>query len=50
MNKQRSEAEVPLQAGDDVALLHDRLKFLQSFLRDSGPKRRTPGPAPTTAA
>uniref|UniRef100_A0ACD5Y898 Uncharacterized protein n=1 Tax=Avena sativa TaxID=4498 RepID=A0ACD5Y898_AVESA len=34
------EAELPLQAGDDIALLRDRLEWLQAFLRDADRKRR----------
>jgi hypothetical protein len=41
MKKRRTQAEVPLQAGDEMALLHNRIEFVQAFLRDSGRKRRT---------
>jgi hypothetical protein len=41
MKKRRTQAQLPLQAGDEMALMRDRIEFAQAFLRDSGRKRRT---------
>jgi hypothetical protein len=41
MKKRRNEAEVPLHAGNEMALLRDRLEFVQASLWDSDRKRRT---------
>jgi hypothetical protein len=46
MKKRRTQAQVPLQAGDEMALLRDRIEFVQAFLRDSGGNA---GPTPTPA-
>jgi hypothetical protein len=41
INKGRTEAEVPLQAIDEMALQRDSIEFVQTFLQDSDRKRRT---------
>jgi hypothetical protein len=41
MKKRRTQAEVPLQAGDEMALLRNRIEFVHAFIRS--------GPTPTRA-
>jgi hypothetical protein len=40
MKKRSNEAEVPIHVGNEMALLRDRLEFMQASLCDSDRQRR----------